>query len=188
MKSRVITAAILAAAFLLLTGCGAAKKAQQTEKSPVETFVMPGNEYLSGGGVIRAMGIGRSDNESVARKKAMAEASAELAAALQRVVNSTVDSYVTDLSEGMSSDSKTLFTSKTRVTVDQPLKGAVIVYDRWNKDEKTGMFTNYIVMALNGEDYLNLLYEELGKEAQSVDKDELNEYFLKFIESEGKKN
>lgn len=188
MKSRVITAAILAAAFLLLTGCGTAKKAQQTEKSPVETFVMPGNEYLSGGGVIRAMGIGRSDNESVARKKAMAEASAELAAALQRVVNSTVDSYVTDLSEGMSSDSKTLFTSKTRVTVDQALKGAVIVYDRWNKDEKTGMFTNYIVMALNGEDYLNLLYEELGKEAQSVDKDELNEYFLKFIESEGKKN
>ena len=87
MKSRVITAAILAAAFLLLTGCGAAKKAQQTEKSPVETFVMPGNEYLSGGGVIRAMGIGRSDNESVARKKAMAEASAELAAALQRVVS-----------------------------------------------------------------------------------------------------
>ena len=182
MKSRIIIAALFAATFLLLTGCGAARKAKTT---PVSTFVMPGNEYLSGGGVIRALGIGRSDNESVARKKAMAEASAELA--LQRVVNSTVDNYVTDLSEGMSSDSKTLFTSKTTVSVNQALKGAIIVYDRWNKDEQTGMFTNYIVMALNGEDYLNILYEELGKEAQSVDKDELNEYFLKFIEAEGKK-
>lgn len=184
MKSRIIIAALFAATFLLLTGCGAARKAKTT---PVSTFVMPGNEYLSGGGVIRALGIGRSDNESVARKKAMAEASAELAAALQRVVTSTVDNYVTDLSEGMSSDSKTLFTSKTTVSVNQALKGAIIVYDRWNKDEQTGMFTNYIVMALNGEDYLNILYEELGKEAQSVDKDELNEYFLKFIEAEGKK-
>ena len=94
---------------------------------------------------------------------------------------------MSDRSVGIALGSKTLFSSKTPVAVNQALKGAIIVYARWNKDEQTGMFTNYIVMALNGEDYLNILYEELGNEAQSVNKYELNEYFLKFIEAEGKK-
>jgi hypothetical protein len=64
------------------------------------------------------------------------------------------------------------------------LKGAVIVCDRWVKDEKTGQYTNYIVMELMGKEYLKKLYEELSNETSlTLDKILLENLFMKHIDS-----
>jgi hypothetical protein len=62
------------------------------------------------------------------------------------------------------------------------LKGAAIVCDRWNKDESTGQYTNYMVMELRGEEYLKALYKELDKNSSmSVDRKLLDKMFLEQI-------
>lgn len=177
---------IFSVLILALAGCGSSKKIQET--SPVSTFIMPGTEYVSGNGVLRAWGIGKSDSETSARKKAQMEASAELAAMLAKTVESTVEEYTTALSEGETSASKSLLRDKTKITVKKTLVGATMVYDRWAKDEQTGQYTNYIVLELKGSEYLDQLYKELEKDdTVSVDKELLQRLFLKFIDESAKK-
>ncbi len=173
-------------AFFLLSSCGSSKKIQ--EKSPVATYVMPGADLVSGNGVLRGWGSGRSDNEASARKKAQMAAAAELASILSKTVESTTEEYSTILSEGLSSESKSLLTDKIKITVNQTLAGATIVFDRWGKDEQTGQFINYIVLELKGDDYLKNLYKELEKnDAITVDRDLLQRLFLKHIDENSKK-
>ena len=112
-------------------------------------------------------------------------ASAELAAILAKTVEATTEEYSTILSEGLSSESKSLLNDKTKVTVNQTLAGATIVFDRWSKDEETGQLINYIVLELKGEDYLKQLYKELGK--NKATKDLLQRLFLKHIDESSKK-
>ncbi len=168
-----------------IVGCGSSKKAL---KSPIATYVMPCSEYVSGDGVLRAWAVGKSDNEATARKKAQAMASAELAAMLAKTVATTTENYTTALSEGLVAASKSLLSEKSKQTVEKTLSGATIVCDRWNKDEQSGQYTNYIVMELKGDEYLKNLYEELGKNSSvSIDQALLQKLFFKNIEESGEK-
>lgn len=178
----IICYAVMALGIVGFSSCGSSKK---VEKSPIETFVMPCSELASGNGVLRAWGSGKSDSETSARKKAQMLAATELAAMLERTVKSTTEDYIGNLSESDMGASKTLLIEKTKVTIEKSLKGAAIVCDRWTKDEATGQHTNYIVMELRGEEYLNTLYVELSKNSNvSVDKKLLKELFLKYIEKD----
>lgn len=181
---RILRFAVIGILLFSLANCGASRK---REASPVSTFIMPGNEYLSGDGLIRAWGIGKSDSESAARKKAKMEASTELASVLSRTVNSTMQQYTTALSESISSESKSLLVEKSSIVVEQTLVGATIIFDRWAKDDSTGQYTNYVVMELKGKDFLNSLYKELGKQSE-LDKGLLEKIFMQVIDEEGKHN
>ena len=87
----------------------------------------------------------------------------------------------------MDAASKSFFNEKVKITVNKVLNGAVIVCDQWHKDEQTGLFTNYIVMELSGEEYLKVLYKELGQTASStVDKELLEKLFIKHINNSAK--
>lgn len=183
MKKLLLIALAASAVIMIVPGCGTARKT--IGKSPVETFPMPGTDYLSGNGLIRAWGIGKSNSESVARKKAKLNASSELASTLESVVSSTLDNYVAALSENSTSEYRSLLVGKTSITAQQALSGAVIIYDRWEKDESTGEYTNYIVMELKGEQYINLLYKTLDTDLE-FNKDLFNNFFLESIDLQGK--
>lgn len=176
MKKLFIIGISLCAIFAL-GSCKTAKK----EKSPIETYVMPCSEHISKDGVLRAWASGASDNESTARKKALASASAELAAMLTKTVETTTEEYSTVLAEGNSGISKSFLNEKSKITVNKVLSGATIVCDRWNKSDD-GQYTNYIVLELKGEEYLKALYEELSKNnSSSVDKELLEKLFMQNI-------
>lgn len=182
---RILVGSVVVCMALTMVGCGSAKKAA---KSPIATYVMPCSEYVSGDGVLRVWAIGKSDSEATARKKAQAMASAELAAMLAKTVATTTEDYTTALSEGLVAASKSLLSEKSKQTVEKTLSGAAIVCDRWNKDEQSGQYTNYIVMELKGEEYLQNLYEELSRgSAVSVDQALLRKLFFKNIEESGEK-
>lgn len=166
-----------AISIVLLGSCRSSKQ----EKSPIETFVMPCSEYTSGEGVLRAWASGESDNETTARKKALAVASAELAAMLSKTVQSTTEDYSSALTEGEQVSSKSFLSDKTKITVEKSISGATIICDRWNKDEN-GQYTNYIVLELKGSEYLKALYEEISKNQEvSINKQLLEELFIKNI-------
>jgi hypothetical protein len=88
----------------------------------------------------------------------------------------------------MDAASKSYFNEKVKITVNKTVSGAVIVCDQWHKDEQTGLFTNYIVMELSGEEYLKSLYKELGQTTTStINKQLLEELFIKHINSSADK-
>lgn len=182
MKQSILLMALFGG-MLVFSACGSLKK---VEKSPIATYVMPCSECVSGDGVLRAWGSGKSDNETTAHKKAQTVAAAELAAMLSRTVEATTEDYTTALTEGLSAESKSFLNDKTKIVVNKTLKGAVIACDRWTKDEQTGQYTNYIVMELRGDEYLKLLYAELSKEKTTVDMELLQRLFMKNIEESGK--
>lgn len=183
MKKLLLIALATSVIIMAVPGCGTARKASGT--SHVETIAMPGTDYLSRNGLIRAWGIGKSNSESVARKKAKLNASSELASTLESVVSSTIDNYIAAVSENSTSEYKSLLVGKTSMTTQKALLGAVIIYDRWEKDETTGEYTNYIVMELKGEQYLDLLYNAL-KTDHEFNKGMFNNFFLESIDIHGK--
>ncbi len=157
------------------------------EKSPIKTFVMPCSEYADSDNALRAWASGASDNETTARKKALAAASAELAAMLTKNVETTTEDYNSALSEAENVLSKSFMSEKSKITVEKTISGATIICDRWNKDAN-GQYTNYIVLELKGSDYLKALYEELGDDAQeSIDKKLLEQLFLENINKNSSK-
>ena len=169
----------------MMTACGSAKNGK--EKSPVDTFILPGADLVSGNGLIRAWAAGTSDNQMTARKKARTEALEELATQVNTLIGNTTEKYTTSLTEGMNSKTKELFDSKTQVTVKQSLQGAAVIFDRWKNDEVKGTFTNYIVMELKGEAFLKNLYKELGKiDGLKVDEDLLDKIFMEQIDQAGR--
>lgn len=174
-----IVVALLA---LTLGSCASKNKVQ---KSPIKTFVMPCSQLKSGDGVLRAWAVGKSDNESTARKKAQTEAAAELAAMLNRVVEETTEEYSTTLAGGLEAESRTFLKDKVKVTVNETLQGAVIVCDEWTRDEATGQYANYITLELQGEEFLKKLFEKLGKSSQ-LDEELARKLFLQHIEQAGK--
>ena len=167
---------------LTMSSCGSSKK---VEKSPIKTFGMPCSELVSGDGMLRAWAVGKSDNENAARKKAQTVAAAELAAILSRTVEQTTESYVTSLSGGDKAESKSLLNDKVKITVNETLEGATIACDRWTHDEATGQYANYLVMELQGEEFLKKLYAKFGDD-KKIDRDLLRKVFLEQIEQTGK--
>lgn len=177
--------ATLALGMVVFCSCSSSRK---IEKSPIETFVMPCSDLVSGNGVLRAWASGKSDSEMAARKKAQVAASADLASMLGKTIKATTEDYTTNLSEGKMGISKSLLNDKTKVAIEQSLKGATIVCDRWVKDDSTGQYTNYLVLELRGEEYLKSLYEELRKTGVTeVDHDLLKDLFFKNIDKNVKK-
>ena len=173
---KIILFAVCLLAMATFSSCRSSK-----EKSPIKTFVMPCSEYTKGDGALRAWASGASDNETTARKKALATASAELAAMLSKTIKQTTEDYSSALTEGENVLSKSFMNDKVKITVEKSIEGATIICDRWNKDEN-GQYTNYIVIELKGNDYLKALYEELSKNSDVyVDKELLQKLFLENI-------
>jgi hypothetical protein len=68
--------------------------------------------------------------------------------------------------------------------IQKTINGAVVICDKWTKDEATGQYSNYIVMELKGEKYLKSLYEEMKSQNADLDQDLLTKLFLQNIGNE----
>ncbi len=157
-----------------VAGCATNKVAKSKEK----TFVMPCSEYVKPEGALSAWASGTSDDQSTARKKAMAAASAQIAAQIAKTVETTTEDYAAALKDADSNISKSLLIEKSKILVSQTIKGATIVCDQWHKADD-GKYTNYIVMELQGTDFLEMIYQTLTKqENEAFNKALLEKIFL----------
>ena len=174
---KIISIAMMALVVVMFGSCKSSKK----NVTPIDTYVMPCSEFTTNDGILRAWASGSSDNESTARKKALATASNELAGMLSKTVASTTEDYSTALAGGEAAISKSFLNEKIKVTVEKTISGATIVCDRWHKADN-GQYTNYIVLELKGEEYLKTLYEEISKNTtNTINKDLLEQLFMKNI-------
>lgn len=165
-------------AFVAATMCSCGSK-----KSPIKTFIMPCSDCVKSDNALRVWASGTSDSETAARKKAMTTASAELAENLGKAIETVTENYTAALNDGQEGKSKSFLSEKSRIAVNQVLKGATIVCDEWtNKD---GQYTNYIVLELKGSDFVKALVKEVNNE-QKVDEELLNTLFMKKIQEMNK--
>lgn len=179
-KSFVIFACILTA--MLAMGCSSKKQL----KTNVETFVMPCSDCLKAENAIRVWASGTSDSETTARKKAMTAASADLAAVLNMSIESTTEEYTSVLNEGKDGISKSYLEDQCKIVVKKTISGANVVCDEWTKSEN-GQFTNYIVLELDYDTYINDVIENINKNSENkLNRDLLLELFIKNIQKEEK--
>lgn len=184
MKRIVYLVAVVIGVSMFIS-CGSSKK---LAKSPIETYNMPCVEYTTGEGALRAWASGKSDNQMVARKKAQMDAAAQLAAMLNQAVEYTSKNLAAGMNESDAGIAKSFMNESVQIVVKQNLQGAVIVCDKWDKDPATGQYTNYMVMELRGETYLDTLYSQMDKKGNnSIDRKELHRLFMQFIRENGNK-
>ena len=168
-------------AAMLLVSCGASKK---VATKPVATYIQPGADLLNAPNVLRAWAMGVSDSEMTAKKKAVVSASSQLAQMLNSAVKTTIDDYCVSLSEGEVAKSKEYLSHKTNLVSEQVLTGARPVFDQWEPKDEKGMYRNYVVLELSGEEFIKKLFEAMNDaQASNVKVDEklLNELFLKAV-------
>jgi hypothetical protein len=173
------------ALFVLMAITAATFCSCSSKKSPIKTFVMPCSDCVKADDALRVWASGTSDSETTAHKKAMATASAELAALLSKTVNTMTEQYTTELTEGRDGQSKSLLDEKNIIVVKQVLNGAAIVCDEWTKDEN-GQYTNYIVLELKGSKIIEAITKSAEAEGEKINQELLKTLFLKGIQERSK--
>ncbi len=176
---RVVIALLLSAAVVM---SASAKKAVHNS---TKNFVsQPGMELVtkSKNGNIRAWAVGRADRESAARAMAMKDATAELAETLQRNIDITTKNFL------LVEDGKTkeMMSKEFQIVASQQLNGAIQIFDEWAPKDEEGMYRNYIVLELKGDELIDKLYNKYkSKQALANEKDKarLAEIYKKSTES-----
>lgn len=166
--------------------CSASAKSKTTRKLKKSTFSQPGIELVTGSkdGNIRAWASGTADSETAARMLAMKNASAELAEMVQKTVESTVNSYLLVEIEGSSASSKEATSKQVQTLASQQLTGATQIFDAWLPVDENGMYKNYIVLELKGDEFIDKLYNDYNNANpdKKLDKKRLDESFEKSLE------
>ncbi len=163
---------------MVLTASAANKATRKASKA---TYQLPGSELVTGAkdGNIRAWAVGKADSQTAARMIAMRNASGELAEAVERSVESTLSSYALTEMAGDTATSKEAVSKQMQITAKQQLKGAVVIFDSWDPKDAEGMYSNYIVLELKGDAFIDKLYNDYTKSGSNkkLNKEALKESF-----------
>ena len=168
----------------VMTSCGSSKPVTQTVQQPavqqdVEINVpCSGPEFQTNKEYFRAM--------SIAKKKAMTEARAEIATAINAKVKSVTDSYVSSYQQGENDESKSRYQSLTRTVVEQELSGTRVICEKTMKTPD-GKYKVYVSLELAGEEIMNAMANR-NKNDDKLRIDFEYEKFKKVFEEEMSKN
>ena len=144
---------------------------------------MPCSDCVKADDAIRVWASGTSDSETTARKKAMMSASADLAALLEKNVERITEEYTSVLNNGENGLSKSYLNEQSKITVKKTISGANIVCDEWVNKEN-GQYTNYIVLELKLNTFIDSFIEEVKKDSeQQLNKELLQELFEKNVKN-----
>ena len=147
---------------VVMTSCGSSKPVTQTVQQPavqqdVEINVpCSGPEFQTNKEYFRASSMGLSTDMSIAKKKAMTEARAEIATAINAKVKSVTDSYVSSYQQDENDESKSRYQSLTRTVVEQELSGTRVICEKTMKTPD-GKYKVYVSLELAGEEIMNAM-------------------------------
>ena len=188
MKTYIKTKSILTLVVLLMaiaiSGCKSKEKAASS-KDQGETLIevyCSGPEYFSNAEYFRANQVGESVDQATAKKKAMSNARADLAAAVQTTVKGVIDNYVNSRELNNVEEAEARFESLTREVINQKLTGVKTICEKTTKTAD-GKYKTYIAIELAGDELMNAMNDRLSKDAKlKIDYD--YEQFKKTFDSE----
>ena len=157
---------IIALAGLILTagmfGCKGKKEAVPEGEVEVKVYCS-GPDYFSDNTYFRANAIGESLDQMTSKKKAMSNAKAELASAINTVIKGTTDNYVNSREFNNVEDVEERFEGLTREVINQKLSGVKTICEKMTKTA-TGTYKTYLAIELSGEELANDINERLSKD------------------------
>lgn len=141
---------VLLFAALVVMSCGGQK--QLLQQAEVEINIpCSGPEFQSSKEYFRANAYALSTDMMMAKKKALAEARAELATALNTTVKRVTDNYSSSYQVGEQEEAKSRFEDLSRSVVNEKLTGTRVICEKMMKTPD-GKYKAYVAVELAGEE------------------------------------
>lgn len=180
---------LVAAAFTIgTTGCKK-KKVQETPKPAGEVEIIEycsGSQYFSDNKTFRSSATGESMDREGAKKKARANAEAELARSINATIKVVADNYINSTEFNNKEEATETFQQLGRTLVDQELTGAIKICDKLTQKSDDGRYIAYLAIELSGGELLNKYNETLSKD-ERIKADYNYEKFKDVFEEEMRK-
>ncbi len=183
-----LTAALLAGG---MTACKSKKKqAEATKQNPPEgetevKVLCSGPEYFTDNKVFRANALGESMDQATAKKKAMSNARADLAASINTRVKAVVDNYVNSREMQNREEIGERYEALAREVVDQQLTGTKTICEKMMKVNSTGNYKCYVAIELSAQELLSAYNQRLSSDERlriDYDYEKFKETFEKEME------
>lgn len=185
---------LIASTLILGTACGKKKKLAEKAAPPVgETAIKEycsGDEFFSDKKFFRANALGESSDQATAKKKAMANARADLASSLQTTIQGVIDNYVNSREYNNREEIEERFEGLTREVIDQNLRGVKTICSQPVMVNGTGAYKYYIALELSGDDIVADYNARITKDEQlkiDYDYEKFREIFDKEMDERSKR-
>ncbi|MFP4621620.1 MAG: hypothetical protein ACLFM7_09930 [Bacteroidales bacterium] len=161
---------MIAAALLLsvgLSGCGSKKKATNVaeEEEELITFYCDGEEYRTDKNAFRANALGESNDQMVARKKAMSNAKAALAGQIETIIKGTTDNYVNSREFDNVEEVEERFETLNREVIKQQLNNVKTICQKHTRTNN-GKYKTYLAIEMDVDALEEAFQERLSRDKQ----------------------
>src|SRR5690606_1683197 len=173
----------LALMSVLAVGCKSKKEAPP--KGEVEVVVpCSGPDYFTTAKYFRANSIGESQDQVTSKRKALANARAELAQSIQTTVKTVTDNYVNSREFNNREEVEERFESLNREVVDQTLSGIRTLCEKLMKTQE-GTYKTYVAIELSADELVAKYNERISQDERvkiDYDYENFKETFEKEME------
>jgi hypothetical protein len=173
---------------VFMIGC---KGKEKIPKGETEVMVpCSGPDFFTTNKFFRANSIGESQDQVTSKKKALANARAELAASIQTTVKAVTDNYTNSREMNNKEQVEERFEQLNREIVDQKLTGLKTICEKLMKTDQA-TYKTYIAIELSAEDLVATYNERLSKDDRlkiDYDYEKFKETFEKEMEKMGQEN
>lgn len=184
-----LTALMLSGA---MTACKSKKNVAEVPKNPdgeVDVIIpCSGPEFFTNDKVFRANSLGESMDQATAKKKAMSNARADLAAAINTQVKAVIDNYVNSREMNNREEVGERYESLAREVVDQRLSGTRTICEQVKRVTSSGNYKAYVAIELSAQDLLSAYNQRLSSDERlriDYDYEKFKETFDKEMEKMG---
>ncbi len=167
MKNLTTTLGIATVALALgLTSCGGKKvnSNPSTGSQDVKLEIPCEDEGMNTKEYFAASGTGESIDRETAKKKALSNCRAALAANINTTVKTVTDNFVNSREYNNKEEIEERYESLTREVVNQELKGQNIVCQEVTFNSGSEKYTYYVAIQLSGADLLTKMNESLAQD------------------------
>lgn len=151
-----------------LSACKSKKKVADAPPQPdgeVEVVIpCSGKEYFTDDKHFRANSLGESMDQATAKRKALSQARADLAAAINTQVSAVIDNYVNSREMNNREEVAERYESLAREVVDQKLNGTRTICEKMMKVTATNNYKAYVAIELSAQDLLAAYNERLSND------------------------
>lgn len=177
--------ALLLFALTAIVFSGCKSKKTQIPKGEVEVVVpCSGPEFFTNNKFFRANSIGESQDQVTSKKKALANARAELASSIQTTVKAVTDNYTNSREMNNREEVEERFEQLNREIVEQQLSGIRTLCEKLVRTE-AGTYKTYIAIELSADELVKSYNERLSKDERlkiDYDYEKFKETFDKEME------
>lgn len=161
--------AVLLACMVLAGGMSSCKKKKEVAEKQVAGEVLleqhcSGPEFFSNDKFFRASNLGESMDRATAKKKALANARAELASSIQTTMKGVIDNYVNSRELNNTEEVTERFEGLTREVIDQELQGTKMICEKLTQKTDGSGYVSYVAIELSGQDLLTKYTERLSQD------------------------